>query len=70
MYIDILRPIKDAVRRKYPEKLRNKSWLLHDNAPAHRSVLFGDILATNNVRTLGLPPYFPDLQLEDFYLFP
>ena len=53
MYIDILRCIKNTVRRKRPEKWRTNSWfLLHDNAPAHRSVLVKGLLANNNVTTL------------------
>ena len=40
MYIAILRRLRDAVRRKCPEKWRTNGWfLLHDNAAAHRSVL-------------------------------
>jgi hypothetical protein len=36
MHIYILRRLRDAFRRKRPEKLRNNSWfLLYDNAPAH-----------------------------------
>jgi len=35
-YIDILRRLMDAVRRKCPEKWGTNSWfLLHDYAPAH-----------------------------------
>jgi hypothetical protein len=56
MHIDILRRIKNGARRKRPEKWRTNSWvLLHDNAPAHRSVLVKDLLAKNNVTTLQLP---------------
>ena len=70
MYIDILRRIRDADRRKRPEKWRNNSWFfLHDNAPAHRSLLVKDFLAKNNVTTLEHPPYSPDLTLIDLYLF-
>ena len=68
---DILRRLREAVRRKRPEKCRNNSWfLLHDNAPAHRSVLVKDFLAKNNVTTPEDPPYSPDLVPADFYLFP
>ena len=71
MYIDILRRLRDAVRRKRPVKWRKHNWfLLHDNAPAHWSVLFKDILPNDNVTTLEHPPYFPDLAAADFYLFP
>jgi hypothetical protein len=53
MYIDILRRLRDAVRRKRPEKWRTNSWfLLHENALAHRSVLVTDFLAKSNVTTL------------------
>jgi len=40
IYINTLRHLTDKVRRKHPENWRTNSWfLLHDNAPAHRSVL-------------------------------
>ena len=71
MYTDILCYLMDAVRKKHPEKWRTNSWfLLHDNAPAHRSVLVKDFLAKNNVTTLELSPYFPDMAAADFYLLP
>jgi len=39
-YIDILYRLRDAVRRKRSEKCRTGSRaFLHDNAPAHQSVL-------------------------------
>jgi len=71
MYTDILRRLRDAVRGKRPEKWRTNSWfLLHDNAPAHRSVLVKDFLAKNSVSTLEHPTYYPDLAAADFYLSP
>jgi hypothetical protein len=40
MHKRIFNYLRDPVRRKHSEKWRNNSWcLLHDNAPAHRSVL-------------------------------
>ena len=69
MYIDILRRLRDAVRRKRPEKWRANNWfLLHDNAPAHRSVSANDFLAKNNATTLKHPPYSPILASVEFYL--
>jgi histone-lysine N-methyltransferase SETMAR len=71
MYIDNLRRPRDAVRRKRPEIWRANRWfLLHDNAPAHRSCLATRFLAKNNVTTLEHPPYSPDLAPADFYLIP
>lgn len=45
-------------------------WLHHDNAPAHRSELVQDFVATNGIRVLPHPPYSPDLAPCDFWLFP
>jgi transposase len=71
MYIDILRRVRDAVRRKRPEKWRTNSWcLLHNNAPAYRSLFVKDFLAKNSVTTLELPPYSPDMTPANFYPFP
>jgi transposase len=68
--IDIFRGLRDAVRRKSPEKRRTNSWfLLHDNAPAHPSCLVKDFLAKNNVTIMEHPPYSPDLVPANFYLF-
>jgi len=70
MFIDIFRRLRYAVRRKRPEKWKSCSWfLLHDNAPAHRSVLVKDFLAKDNVTTPEHPPYSPDLDPAEFYLF-
>jgi transposase len=52
---------------KAREKCRtNSCFLLHDNAPAHRSVLVKDFLAKNNVTTLENPPYSPDVTTAYF----
>ena len=67
MRIDILRRLRDAVSRKSHEKRRTISrFLLHDNAPAHRSVLVKDLLTNKNVATLGHPP---TLAQADIYVF-
>jgi hypothetical protein len=58
MYIDSLRRLEDALRRKRLEKWRtNGCFHLHDNAPANRSVLVEDFLANNNVKTLDHTPH-------------
>jgi histone-lysine N-methyltransferase SETMAR len=55
--------------RNAPEKCRTNSWLLlHDNAPAHRTVVVKNFLAKNNVTTLEHPPYSPDLAPAHFHL--
>ena len=58
MYIDVLRRLRDAVKGKRPEKWRtNISFLLHDNALTHRSILVNDFLAKNSVTTLEYPSH-------------
>ena len=64
MQIDVLRRLRNAVRRKCPEKWRTNS------AFAHLLVLVKDFVGKNNVTTLEHPPYPPDLAAADFYLFP
>jgi hypothetical protein len=64
-YIGILRRLRDAVRRKRPEKWRFNSWfLLHNNVPAHRLILVREFLAT-----LNHPPHPLALVLATFYPF-
>jgi hypothetical protein len=67
MYFYILRRLRHAVSRKRLQKMKSRRFLLHDNAPAHRSVLVKDFLAKNNVTTLQHPPYLAPV---DFYQFP
>jgi histone-lysine N-methyltransferase SETMAR len=57
--------------RNAPKKMKNQHlvFFLHENAPAHRSLLVEDFYAKNNVTTLEHPPYSPDLDPVDFYLF-
>jgi transposase len=65
-----LRRLINAVRKKNLEKQGTNAWfLLHDNAPAHQSILVKDFLAKNNVTTLKHPPHSPDLVPAEFYLF-
>ena len=71
LHIDIPCSLSDVFRRKRPENIITNSWfLLHDNAPAHRSVLVEDFLSKNNVTTLEYPPYSPDLAADVICLFP
>ncbi|GBM34385.1 hypothetical protein AVEN_219081-1 [Araneus ventricosus] len=71
LYLEILKRLRDAVRRKRPEKWATKDWfLLHDNAPPHRALIMKKYLARHSVTTLEHPPYSPDLAPAVFYLFP
>lgn len=67
MYKDIRCRLKDAIRRKCPEKWRVNNWfLLLNNAPAHRSVSVMDFVAKYNVTTLEYSPYTPKLVTANF----
>jgi hypothetical protein len=67
LYINILRRLRDAVRRKNPEKWRNNSWFLfYYSTPAHRSVFVKNFLSKNNVTTPENPQDSPGLAATDF----
>lgn len=69
-YSNLLRQLREAIKKKRPGKL-TKGVLYHqDNAPPHKSVV-----AMATVRDCGFelvphPPYSPDLAPSDFHLFP
>ncbi len=72
LYHDMLRRLREAVRRKHPDIWRNcctQFWLQHDGAPVHRSRLVIDFCANNNMKLVLHPPYSPDITLSDFFLF-
>ena len=64
-YLQVLKRLRDAVRRKCPEW-----WLHHDNAPAHKALSMKQFLPKNSMTQLLHPPYSPDLAPCDFFLFP
>ncbi|KAJ4425331.1 hypothetical protein ANN_28251 [Periplaneta americana] len=67
LYKEILGRLSNSIRRKRPELWHRKNWLLlHDNAPAHRSILVQEEL-WQQVAVLPHPPYSPDLAPCDFF---
>jgi histone-lysine N-methyltransferase SETMAR len=69
-YKEIHIRLSESIRHKRPELWRRKNWLLlHDNAPAHRSILVQEELARQQITVLPHPPYSPDLASCDFFLF-
>ncbi|KAJ4436239.1 hypothetical protein ANN_18869 [Periplaneta americana] len=71
LYVETLRRLWDAVRRKRPEKWVENNWfLMHDNAPAHRAIIVKNFLARHNITALDHSPYSPDLSPPDYFLFP
>ena len=70
-YREVLRRLREAVRRKRSDLWQAGTWLLHhDNAPAHSSQLVQTFLAKHNVPVVRQAPYSPDMAPCDFWLFP
>ena len=70
-YLEVMRHLRDAVRRKRPEMWAARNWQLHhDNAPAHSAHLIQSYLAKNSTPLVRHPPYSPDMAPCDFWLFP
>ncbi|UYV69583.1 hypothetical protein LAZ67_6004023 [Cordylochernes scorpioides] len=72
MYLDILRHLREAIRKKMPEKWPNGDWILHhNNARPHTAHLVTSFFfAKNGTEILPQPPYSPDIAPNDFFLFP
>ena len=70
-YVEVLKRLREDVRRKRPDQWWNNTWLLHhDNAPAHAALLTRRLLTDNNMTVVSHPPYSPNLAHSDFFLFP
>jgi histone-lysine N-methyltransferase SETMAR len=70
-YCEVLRRLRENIRRKRSDPWRAKNWILHDdNAPCHRALIVREFLANHNMLSLPHPPYSPDLSPADFFLFP
>jgi len=69
-YLNVMKRLRAAVRRKRPEAWTNNSWMLHhDNAPAHASLLIRESFTKHETTVVPQPPYSPDLAPADFFLF-
>jgi hypothetical protein len=61
-YFEVLKGLREKVRRKRPEISANNSWILHHhNAPAHTALSVREFLATKHITVLEYPAYSPDL---------
>lgn len=70
-YLEVLRRLREAIRRKRPNLWQNNSWqLYHDNALAHIALLVREFLAKNATVIMPQPPYSSDMAPCDFFLFP
>jgi len=68
-YCDVLRRLRENVRRKRPQKWQNQNLIIHhDNAPVHRSFKVSQFCGQE--QNDSDPPYPPDLAACDFFIFP
>ena len=70
-YLEVLRRLRDAVRRKRPALWATQDWQLHhDKAPAHSAHLVQEFLAKHGITQVRPAPHSPDMAPCDFWLFP
>jgi histone-lysine N-methyltransferase SETMAR len=58
------------LKEKRRGKINKEVLLLHDNAPAHRTLATQEKLAYLGFQCLDHPPYSPDLAPSDYHLLP
>ncbi len=70
-YCDLLRRLKENLRRKRPDMwVGRKFFLHHDNVPPHTAVLTLAFIGSSDIEMVPHLPYSPDLAPSDFFLFP
>ena len=75
-YIEVLRQLRDAVRRKQSQLWASGDWQLHHDMrlpilqPSCMLVFFGGRGANYHITLVCQPPYSPHLTPCDFWLYP
>jgi histone-lysine N-methyltransferase SETMAR len=70
-YLQVLKSLRDAVRRKHPELWQSGEWwLFHNNAPAHKALSVKQFLTKKSMTLLLHPPNSPDLAPCDIFFIP
>ncbi len=69
-YIEVLRTLRERIRRKRPQLWRDQSFIIHhDNASPHTAAPTVDFLTAHNTQLLPHPLYSLDLAPADYFLF-
>jgi hypothetical protein len=68
--MEILKRLREAVRRKRPELQPNDLILHHDDALAHKALSVKQFLAQKFINKMEHPPYSYDFAPNDLRLFP
>ena len=67
-YLNVLKRLRAAVRRKRPEAWTNNTCMLHhDNAPAQASPLIREFFTKHETTAVPQPHYSPDLAPAEFF---
>jgi hypothetical protein len=65
-YVEILKRLREAVRRKRPE-LQPNDWILyHDNAPTYKALSVKQCLVQKSITEMEHLPFSSDLAPNDF----
>jgi len=68
-YASQLLKLRDAIKEKRRRMLTRGVWLLHDNAPNHKSMIAQQAVRDCGFVQLDHPAYSPDLAPSDYFLF-
>jgi hypothetical protein len=60
-YVELLKPLREAVPIKMPEFWPNDLILRHESAPAQRALSVKQFLAQKSITEMEHPPHSPDL---------
>ncbi|KAJ8881444.1 hypothetical protein PR048_017925 [Dryococelus australis] len=70
-YHELLRRLRDVIRREKPEEhASSERQLRHDNAQARSAQLVQQFSAEHKIPQVRHPPHSPDLEIRDFFLSP
>jgi transposase len=71
IYVEVLKRLTNAMRRKRGELRRGRSLILHhDNKPAHSPLRVSQFVSGKDISAIDHPPCSPDFAPADFWLFP
>ena len=68
-YASLLLKLRDAIKEKRRGMPTQGVWLLHDNAPIHKSMIAKEAVRDCIFVQLDHPAYSPDLAPSDYFLF-
>jgi hypothetical protein len=56
-YCEVLKRLREGIRRKLPDKWKNNNWFLHhENTPAHTPLIVRQFLTSQSITVIPNPP--------------